>query len=109
MGVIENFKLLTGEQNDDLSRVICDMARQVVVRKCYPFGTGCELVPEKYEHKQLEIAVFIYNKRGAEGETSHSENGINRSYETASIPLSMTKDIIPFIKPVGDDNALPCT
>ena len=38
----------------------------------------------------------MLNKRGAEGQTSHSENGISRSYENADIPESMLKSIIPF-------------
>ena len=108
MALLDDFKLLTEETNDERSRVFLDSARRIILRKCYPFGDGQELVPEKYIDKQLEIAVFLYNKQGAEGETAHSENGISRSYETASIPPSMTKDIIPFAKPIGDTNALPC-
>jgi hypothetical protein len=54
-------------------------------------------VPSKLEYKQCEIAAFLLNKRGAEGQTSHSENGVSRSYEGATIPPSMLADITPFV------------
>lgn len=41
--------------------------------------------------------VDIFVKSGAEGETSHSENGINRSYENAYISSSVFNDICPYI------------
>ena len=45
---------------------------------------------------ETKDAVYLLNKRGAEGETAHSENGISRSYESADIPESMLSGIIPF-------------
>jgi len=44
---------------------------------------------------QLEIATYLLNKRGAEGQTAHSENGISRSYESADVPSSMLNQIVP--------------
>jgi hypothetical protein len=45
----------------------------------------------------VEIAAYLLNKRGAEGQTSHSENGISRGYESGSIPESMLSDVLPFV------------
>jgi hypothetical protein len=53
-------------------------------------------VPDKYATNQVEIACYLLNKRGAEGETYHSENGINRSYENADVPESMLSRVLPF-------------
>ena len=47
--------------------------------------------------KQIEIAVYLYNKQGAEGQTAHSENGISRTYESADVPESMLRGIAPFV------------
>ena len=33
--------------------------------------------------------------RGAEGEKSHSENGISRTYENAELPDSLLREITP--------------
>ena len=71
------------------------LAAEIVLNRCYPFGGG-EEVPARYCRKQIEIACYLLNKRGAEGQLTHTENGISRSYESASVPESMLKDIIPF-------------
>lgn len=54
-------------------------------------------VPKRYEDKQIEIAAYLLNRRGAEGETQHIENGIHRNYEAADIPPSMLRGITPFV------------
>ena len=45
----------------------------------------------------IQTANDMLNKRGAEGQTSHSENGISRSYENADIPSSMLKVVTPHV------------
>lgn len=41
--------------------------------------------------------VDVFMKAGAEGQTTHSENGISRTYENAYISSSVFKDILPFV------------
>lgn len=83
--------------NTDVLSVYLDIAYQAVLNKIYPYDTTKTSVPTKYEYIVLEIACYLINKRGAEGEISHNENGVNRSYESASIPPSMLKDIVPYV------------
>ena len=52
-------------------------------------------VPAEYEHIQLQIAVELFSKRGAEGQISHNENGINRTYEAADVSPSLLRRIVP--------------
>lgn len=61
--------------------------------------TDTELVESRYENIVIEMAVCSYNKMGAEGQTVHSENGVNRFYEGGFYPSSLMKMIIP--KPRG--------
>lgn len=50
----------------------------------------------------IQLAVSAINKRGAEGETYHSEGGLIRNYDSASpYPLKLTQKIIPLAKGVG--------
>lgn len=60
-------------------------------------------MPERYEYVQVEIAVYLINKRGAEGETAHSENGISRTYDNADIPSALLRDVVPFASTLGGD------
>lgn len=49
----------------------------------------------KYDAVHVEIAAYMINKRGAEGEVSHSENGVSRTYEDGDIPPSLLRAITP--------------
>ncbi len=71
-------------------------AADVILTRLYPFDTTKTEVPNRYAMKQVSIACYLLNKRGAEGETAHKENGIDRTYGSADIPEDMLKDIIPF-------------
>ena len=73
-----------------------EVAGQEIIRRAFPFKQDITEVPDKYNTLQCEIANYLLNKRGAEGETSHSENGISRAYESGSIPESMLKSVIPY-------------
>jgi hypothetical protein len=52
----------------------------------------------EYSNIELDIVVYLYNRRGSEGQTGHSEIGVNRSYESAGIPSSFVADIVPVVK-----------
>ena len=71
-------------------------AEGIVLSRRYPFGSPeGATVSSAYEHIQLQIAVELFSKMGAEGQTGHSENGVNRSYEAADVSPSLLKRIVP--------------
>lgn len=82
--------------DDSLLSFLLSQAAGIVLNKRYPFGQpeGAE-VPKAYEHIQLQIAVELFAKMGAEGQTAHKENGIDRTYEAADVSPSLLKRIIP--------------
>jgi hypothetical protein len=64
-------------------------AGALILNKMYPFGyPDGAVVPARYENIQVQLAVELYSKRGAEGQTNHSENGINRSWPEKSALLA---------------------
>ena len=78
-----------------LSQMIL-LAEGIVLNRRYPFGVpDGATVPTQYEHTQLQIAVELFSKMGAEGQTAHSENGISRTYESAGVSASLLKRIVP--------------
>lgn len=93
--MLAELKVMTGETDETMLSVYLKRAASVVIKKAYPFRTDITAVPEWYQEDQLTIADYLYHKRGAEGETVHNENGINRSYESAYVPASMLSRIIP--------------
>lgn len=86
---------ITGETDHSVLFTYLSLAKGVVISKAFPFGTGEEAIPSPYHTVHVEIAAFMLNKRGAEGETSHSENGVSRSYEDGDIPATLLRRITP--------------
>ena len=74
------------------------IAGEKIIKRAYPYDDTVEEVPRRYGVLQCEIAQYLLNKRGAEGQTTHSENGVNRTYENADIPESLMREVIPHIE-----------
>lgn len=88
---------ISGAEEDMLLSTLLVLAAQKILDRAYPYDPEVAEVPQRYAGKQLEIAVYLYNKRGAEGQTSHDENGIRRTYESADVPESLMRGITPFV------------
>ena len=95
MTQLEKLKLLLGspQESDSLLEFYLENAKDIV----------CDIrntvdVEQKYMTQQIKIAVELYNKRGAEGQASHGENGIMRTYEKADVSPSLLSQITPFAK-----------
>lgn len=82
--------------DERLLSLLISQAEGIVLNKRYPFGPPeGATVDIRYEHIQLQIAVELFSKMGAEGQSAHNENGINRTYEAADVSPSLLKRIIP--------------
>ena len=80
---------------DDVLYAYLTIAGRKIINRAYPYDPSVTEVPTRYGYLQCEIATYLLNKRGADGEISHSENGISRTYENADVPNSMLRDVIP--------------
>lgn len=81
--------------DDELLSLYLTFAADKIRNRAYPYGDGTEEIPTRYLSLQVEIAAYLYGKRGAEGEAQHQENGINRTYHGADVPADMLAHIIP--------------
>lgn len=70
------------------------------VNRCRRFNpTDDKLYDVKYEDVIIPLCLCSFAKIGAEGQTSHSENGITRNYTTGGdYPQDMLNGIVPLIK-----------
>ena len=107
MEQLTHLKLLLsqeGDLSDDLLLLFLKQAESMILNKIYPNGRPNNVgtngkpvpltVPSEYEYIQLEISVVLFNKQGAEGQSSHSEGGINRSYLNVDTLLS---GVVPYV------------
>ena len=83
--------------SDAIANAYLEAAEKAVINIAFPYGDGTEVMPEKYEYEQIEIAAYMLNKRGAEGETAHTEGGTSRTFETGDIPISLRARITAFV------------
>ena len=94
---------ITGNEEDNLLLELLEVAKHAILSRRYPFGefpvddAGEPVLPGRYLNLQVRVAVYLYNKIGAEGQISHSENGISRGYEPGDIPESLLKEVTPLV------------
>lgn len=89
-------KAMTGEKDESVLSTYLSIAGNKVLKRAYPYDQTVTVVPDRYAYNQVEIAAYLVNKRGAEGQTAHSENGISRSYEDGDVPPTLLREIVPF-------------
>jgi len=94
---LKSYLGISDASDNVLLSFLLTLSGQKILDKLYPFDSSITIVPTRYKLKQVEIAQFLFNKRGAEGETSHNENGVSRSYENGDIPDSLMRVIVPFV------------
>lgn len=96
MTQLERLKIrITENVTDEELEDILDSAKAVILSRRFPFGEQPDDIESRYKDLQVRIAVEMFNKRGAEGETAHSENGVSRSYSSASVSEELLREITP--------------
>ena len=96
MTQLERLKIRITEKVSDVElEDILESAKAVILSRRFPFGEQPTELESKYNDLQIRIATEMFNKRGAEGETAHSENGINRTYSSASVSEELLREITP--------------
>lgn len=89
--------------NDALLQSALDRAKLGILELRFPFGyvEGQELEPQ-YMGLQIDWAIELINKMGAEGEVAHSENGTSRTYECGDVSHSLKRRVVPMAKLVSN-------
>lgn len=84
------------EASDELLLSLLEQSEGIILNRRYPFGApeGATLSP-LHEQIQMRIAVELFSKMGAEGQTMHIENGVHRTWEAGDVSPSLLRQIIP--------------
>ena len=95
---LQLLKAMVGESDtEEVLLAYLNIAGNKIINRAYPYDSEVTEVPKRYAFLQCEIAAYLLNKRGAEGQTGHSENGISRSYESADVPESLIGAVTPCV------------
>lgn len=97
MTILERLTMRTGEADEALLSDCLDSARNAILARRFPFQEWPAEVPEQYLDLQFRIALDLYNKIGGEGQLSHSENGISRTWESSWISKQLLEEVVPLV------------
>lgn len=83
--------------------LLLQFAGDKIVSRRFPFDENSAVVevPARYKTLQVRIAAELYAKMGAEGQVSHSENGISRAWESSDVSQSLLEDVVPMASSIG--------
>ena len=87
------------EDNPFLEELIEKARKDVIMARNYPDSYSEERIEtditENYSNVIIEIVLYDYNAEGIEGETNHSENGVNQTFIKRDYILGK---VTPFVK-----------
>ena len=83
--------------SDDVVNTFFQLSKNAILLKRFPYlqDVGDKELPSIYDSLCVRLAVYMYNKQGAEGEISHTENGVSIKWENGDLPESMMSEVIP--------------
>lgn len=96
--MLDRLAARTGEEDLDLLSDFLASAEAIILARRYPFGDGTETLETRYKNLQYRIALAMYNKRGGEWETAHTESGVSRSWGSEGVPAELLNEIVPIAK-----------
>lgn len=91
-------QVYVGDQSGIVTPQLCEsylaLAKSEILNRLHPFGVpdGVDDIPNRYDYTQCKYAAYCILKRGAEGEFTHTENGIARQYNSETEILN---EIVP--------------
>lgn len=110
MTQLERLKIRIPEEADELVlEEFLESAKNIILSRRFPFGDyPTKAVVDEYGNKsevtyleprylelQVQIAIAMYSKAGADFETGHTENGVSRSWGAENVPLELISQVIP--------------
>ena len=96
MSNLERLKLRTGEPDESILNDCLESAKSAILARRYPFGQF-SVLEERFVDLQFRIALDLYNKIGAEGQLTHSENGVSRTWESSWISKQLLMEVTPLV------------
>lgn len=98
---LSRLKLRTQETDDNILLDCLETAEAAIMARRYPYGNWPDGLEARYRDLQFRIALDLYNKIGAEGETAHTENSVSRTYQSSWISEDLLNEIVPIAKVVN--------
>lgn len=93
-------KATSDATDDDVISAFLTKAKYAILNRLYSVWSEWPAdaeVPAKYDVAQCELAIRYYNRQGGEGQISHNENGISRSWDSPD-DADILRSITPIVE-----------
>ena len=79
------------------------LARAAILAARNPYADDPSSAPwePRYDTLMCEVAADMFARRGAEGEVSHGENGVTRTWGAAGVSRHLMQRVVPLAKVPG--------
>lgn len=95
MDNLERLKKLTDCQDEDLLIELLQEAKEAILDTRFPYGNWPDELEPRYIGLQVQIAEAMFDKIGGKYETSHTENGVTRTWGSEAIPKELLARVTP--------------
>lgn len=88
---------LTDDDASEIGRIdvyLSAAAKEIISWRYSYSGNAPKDVPEEYEMTQIMAVVAGYSQSGAEGQATHSENGISRTFNYPDMLHYIRRNVI---------------
>lgn len=99
------------EPNDGILEEMLESAKNIILNLRFPYGEWptkfienevgqleeVTVLEPRYKDLQIRVAEDMYNRIGASGQLSHSENGISRSWGSEWVSSDLLQEIVPVV------------
>lgn len=90
---------INDESEDARLAVYLNASKREILGWRYSFANNTpEDVPPEYEMVQVHAVVAGYSISGAENQTAHSENGINRTFKYEDMIAYIRAHVLPIVR-----------
>jgi len=92
------------DATDTVVPVYLTLALNTMLERLFPYKPTADAgdVPVRYDTIQCELAARYFLRRGGQGEISHEENGVNRTYASVD-----DEDILRRLTPFAQIGGVP--
>lgn len=98
MDVLERLKRRIPEEPDDgILEEMLESAKNIIMGLRFPYGEWPDELEKRYLDLQIRMAEDMYNRIGASGQLSHSENGISRSWGAEWVSDQLLREVVPLV------------
>lgn len=98
LSMLKTFLDINDTSQDATLTVYLSAAKQEIIGWHYAPNTLVDNIPANLEMTQIQAVVAGYNIRGAENQTVHNENGINRTFKYSDMVLYIHNNVPGYAK-----------